>query len=219
MLIKKISVLAMAVAALSATTAFAGVIPAFTSFGTLADATFGGSGIPNTAVAITAIQGVTLGLTATQRFQMPAVTNDGAGLFHATNGAFANGDNVAKWNFNFYIGGAGLSNYRYKLLGDYNSAVGNDESTYTDLSFLFTQADSLKVAGRIQNSQNLGFGTSFAQFDPGAPGQYGFILAAFNSANQEVGRSAILVEVPEPASLALVGVALLGLAGGLRRRR
>ena len=218
--IKKISAAVLSLAALSASSAYASaVVPAYTTFGTLAAANFGGTGIPNNAVAITALDGVILGLTSTQRFSMPAVTNNGAGIFHAVNGAFAAGDNLAKWSFNFYVGGAGLSNYTYKLFGDYSAAVGDDESTYDDISFYLGVADSLLTAGTIQNSENLGFLTGFAKFNPNVAGQYGFILAAFNSANQEVGRSAILVEVPEPASLALVGVALLGLAGGLRRRR
>ena len=83
-------------------------------------------------------------------------------------------------------------------------------------------ADSLLTGGTIQNSENLGFNTNLAQFNPSTGGEYGFILAAFNAAGAEVGRSAILVnvaQVPEPASLALVGIAMLGMVGGLRRSR
>lgn len=219
-MIKKFSVLALTLAASSV---FAGPTVSYTTFGSLAAANFGGSGIPNGAVAITTLAGdVTLGLTATPRFASPAVTNNGAGVFQATAGAYGPGDNLALWSFNFYIGGAGQTAYEYKLFGDYSAAVGDADSAYTDITAYLNVPDSHLTAGTTQNSENLGFGTTLAQFDPSVAGQYGFILAAYNQAGVEVGRSAILVNVgtvPEPASLALVGVALLGMAGGMRRKR
>lgn len=215
--IKKAAALALA---LSASSAFAGPVVQFDSFGSLAAANFGGSGIPNNAVAITSLPNVTLGLTATQRFSEPAVTNNGAGVFQAVTGAYGPGDNLARWSFNFYIGGA-LTAYTYKLFGDYSAAVGDADSTYIDISGYLTVPDSLLTAGTIQNSENLGFNTNMAQFNPDVAGQYGFYLAAFQGGT-EVGRSAILVNVgtvPEPGSLALVGIALLGMAGGMLRKR
>ena len=104
-------------------------MPAFTSFVTRATATFFGTGIPNPAVAITHIGGVTHGLTATQRFTMPVVTNNGAGVFHAANDADDSGGKLAKWNFDFHLGGTGGGDYGYTLFVDYTPAMGNHIST------------------------------------------------------------------------------------------
>ncbi len=134
--IKKSFVLALT---LAATSVFAGPVVSYTTFGSLPVANFGGSGIPNDAVAITALAGVNLGLTATQRYASPAVTNNGAGVFQAVAGAYAPGDNLAQWSFNFYIGGPNLTGYTYKLFGDYSAAVGDADSSYADISGLYAR--------------------------------------------------------------------------------
>ena len=215
MSLNKKNMMAVAAVALAAGSAFAAPVTAsYTSFGTLSAATFGGSGISNDAVAVTSLSGATLGLSATPRYNSPALSNNGAGVFQAQAGAYGSGDNMALWNYDYYIGG-GLTalQYSYKLLVDFNPAAGNDQSTYTDMSYLL-------LAG-AQNSQNLGFNTGYLQFDPTQNGEYGVVLAAFKN-GREVGRSAILVDVgdvPEPASYALVGAALAGAAFAARRRK
>ena len=209
----KLAIAAIAFAAAGSAVA-SPVAVKYSSFGTLSSATFGGSGISNKAVAITTIgNNVTLGLTATPRYDSPALSNNGAGEFYAEAGAYSNGDNLALWNYDYYINAPLFSNYSFKLLVDHDAAAGNDISTYDDMSWLL-------LLGR-QNSQNLGFQTGYAQFDPTEDGEYGVVLAAYRN-GAEVGRSAILVDVgnvPEPASLALVGVALAGAAFAARRRK
>ena len=101
---------ALALLAAASASQAAAVAPFYTTFGNLAGATFGGSGIPTDPTAITTANGVTLGLTAFGRYANPSLTNDGAGTFTATPGANDGLDGGphpigATWSFGYYING------------------------------------------------------------------------------------------------------------------
>lgn len=225
-------------------TAFAGALtlsaapitPTFTTFGPLPGATFGGSGIPNHAVAITTYDGVTLGLTAHQRYSNPPVGNNGAGDFYAVkDGDTYSGTNsnpaFARWNFAFYALNTNSSHMYLDLLYDFDPRAGTDESAHGRLSVLLPSVS--KAQDAWQDSWNLGMaflsaqasGTNFVltppsgSFNPNIPGEYTFALVLRDKDDVEVARTAIRVNVlPDSGATAiLLALSVAGLAG-LRRR-
>ena len=187
------------------------------NFGELAEATFGGTGIPNDAVAITNISGlpggisITLGLTATQRFTAPPLTNDGAGVFTAGAGVDADGVR-GLWNFDFLmeIVGGTLADCKFCLLYDLDPSTTNSEASLGKIDFnaaVVFFGGTLASTTLIQDSQNSTFGflagplnswltpPSFTPFNAAATGEYSFELLAKTNAGVELGRTSMKVKV------------------------
>ena len=207
---------------LSGTAAFAAPItPTYSTFGTLSGATFGGTGIPNNAVAITTFNGVTLGLTATARYANPPVTSNGAGTFYALAGSDTPSA-YGVWNFDFYAANNSLTDYNLQLLWDTNPGVGTDQTSLLSLG-----TGAFNAGAVTQNSLNLGMGFIGGSFSPTASGEYSFALILTNQAGAEVARSAINVNVGTPSSvpdaastglLSALGLGTLLVAARLNRR-
>jgi hypothetical protein len=227
------------------------IAPTFDTFGTLAGATFGGSGIPNDAVAITTFNlgdgSLTFGLTAHERFLNPAVGNNGAGTFSATPGVnFGDPTNAttpsstlgATWNFAYYISVSGFATIGdmldqhggdIHLLYDFNPGAGTDETQLGDIDLIALLGNALFNGDTLQDSQNLLFGFLSSNattgitpppgaFDPNAGGEYTFALRYIDDAGSNLAQAAINVDLPEPGTLAVIGLGLAGL-GLLRRRK
>jgi len=201
------------------------VVPTFDRFGPLPEATFGGTGIPNDAVAVTEIvddgNTITLGLTAHQRFANPPLSNDGAGTFTATTGAnfgdptgatMPSSIKGATWNFAFFMkieGGGTFDDYQFDVLYDFDPGAGTDEADHGILDInaaILAGGGTLSDFTLVQGSQNSLFGflndgslpfITPPSFSPFDPNVQGeYSFALITSQDEaELGRSAIVVNV------------------------
>lgn len=229
-----------AVAAVGITSPLAAQSACTTTFGAFPSATFGGSGIPNDPVMITECSqlGITLVLGASQRYNNPALTDDGNGTYTALAGIDQNppspADPYARWNFNWFIGGASIDEYNYRLHYDFDPAPNNGGLGYV------RTVGSFLLPNPSQGSWNLGMDfldtnlpfviddPTYPSFDPNAVGTYRFRLVAYERDGffgardgDAVARAVITVNttVPEPSTMATLAIGLLALGGAARRRR
>jgi hypothetical protein len=236
-------------AALTLALTLSGTASAFTiydSFGPFPDATWGGSGIPNDAVAASRqiVDGnttITIAMNATGRYENPPTTNNGAGVYYAQTGkndggpSNPTGSEGALWNWNYYISIASpdkkLTDYQIDLWYDFDPAPNTSITTdglgrinVTSVLSVFNPTATL-----VEDSQNSVFGglsvASFfvtppeTTFDPFAQGIYQFAITVTNGLFPVESVAMEVHAVPLPAAAWLFISALGGLLVIGRRRR
>ena len=217
--------------------------PLYDTFGPLDDATFGGTGIPNDEVAISSqfsngTSLITVAMSATQRYDNPALTNDGLGTYFAGAGSNIKGPNNslgALWNFNYYINidspTETLADYDITLFYDFDPAFDNGPAGLGTINVTNgILASATPLATKVEGSENLMFSflasdlaglinAPAGSFDPNALGEYNFGIQV-SQAGWGVENVRMDVQVvPVPAAVWLFGSGLLGLVGVARRKK
>lgn len=219
------------------------------SFGSL-DAGFNvGNGIPDDTFVIEtdANNDIQIGLSATQRFSAPVVTNNGVDTFFAQAGTAVAGPNNLNgtlWNLNFSVdlGNFSMSDFEVALFVDFDPTVGvtsGDSINGDGLTALsvggIASLDPLTLndLSLAQGSQNMLFGfwtvappngfglNGGVPFDGNAAGEYSFTLSVANN-DLGVELATTMNVVVESANVPVGGVLpwlALGLLGLAWMRR
>jgi hypothetical protein len=203
-----------------ATAAFAGLAPFAAHAGlttlTAADGwpPVGSSGLDTVLFNAVATNGVKVAIGAHAYKNSASLANDGVRTFMAQSGVYVpDGKNYANWSFDFVYDIRGCQGCKVWLGIDTDSSA---NVNYTDIDLL---ASGLPAA--LAESWNLEMGfltTSSFNFNPYSASSTDFRLFVTNAAGARIASTDITVNVPEPASMALVGIALAGLAAARRRR-
>jgi hypothetical protein len=181
---------------------------------------YNGTGNANSNFTVATNGNMELGLSATLRFIGPIDPGAGSNIYTVPTGT-SGGD--ALWNFGFSVNtdryglGAGfLDNYTYLL-----SILALTHNTWVSGDPLSIKYNSFYSTGGIkrgfQNSENISFAGSL--FDPNANDSYQITLSAFQAGLAVDSVTIEVNAVPEPSTVGLLAVLLLGLGIAARKRR
>lgn len=174
----------------------------------------GSSGLDSVLFNTASAGGVKLAIGAHAYKNSAFLPNDGVRNYYAQSGTYApDGKNYANWSFDFVYDLSGCNGCRVFLGIDTDPSAG---VSYTDIDLLALGAPAVYAESW---NMEMGFLTSGLGYDfnPFAASSTDFRLSVMGATGAPLGSVDITVNVPEPASMALVGVALAGL--GLARRR
>jgi hypothetical protein len=160
-----------------------------------------------------AASGATVAMGAHAYKNSAFLANDGIGTFYAAGGLYApDGKNYANWSFDF--------GWDFGTCTSCSVWLGIDNDPTAGVNLLFGN-----ITGYLPNPESLNLEMASVQaqtgynFDPFSASSTAFRLEIRDATNAVIAGSDIVVNVPEPGSIALAGLGLLGAAAFTRRRK